>query len=554
MGLFWIAPNFYVALDSRNRWFLTLEEYFDTDFVSFIRNHHAHQNSAKMPSGKEYIEIRNKCIKYINDSKSYPSLIDLSHHAWVVSEQVNQDNKSKEKEDVLDERGVHTWIYSPGDKGSHFEEFYRDGIMAIDFSELENPSKYKSKLEIQSELQRIQGGNVKPSNKALAIWEFIHEIEVGDIVFAKRGLYEVIGRGVVESEYIYDTTRKDYKNVRKIKWTHKGNWTHPGQAVQKTLTDITCYVDYVNDLNKSISNNDLDAEVVLPINNASPYSKTDFLNEVYMDEISYDRLVALLLNKKNIIIQGAPGVGKSFVAKRLAYSIMGEKAADRVEMVQFHQSYSYEDFIMGYRPTGNGFSLENGSFYNFCKKAQEDKDNKYFYIIDEINRGNLNKIFGELFLLIEADKRDETKVRLLYSNEMFFIPSNVYIIGMMNTADRSLAMIDYALRRRFAFFTMIPAFECKGFIDYLESVDNKKLNSVIELVKSLNNDISEDDALGKGFIVGHSYFCNLNKEYLTDEVIFNIVEYELIPLIEECWYDEQSKVDEWTNKLRGLFK
>lgn len=241
------------------------------------------------------------------------------------------------------------------------------------------------------------------------------------------------------------------------------------------------------------------------------YSPEDFLSEVFLDEDSYDTLVELIRVKKNVILQGAPGVGKTFAAKRLAYSMMGVKDQERVMMVQFHQSYTYEDFIEGFRPSsGNaGFEIKKGSFYNFCKKAADDLENEYFFIIDEINGGNLSKILGELFMLIESDKRGNA-LQLLYSDEKFFVPANVYIIGMMNTADRSLAMLDYALRRRFAFFEMRLGFGTEGFRNYKDKLQNDRFSRLIAYVERLNAAISTDETLGDGFCVGHSYFCNLN--------------------------------------------
>ena len=206
---------------------------------------------------------------------------------------------------------------------------------------------------------------------------------------------------------------------------------------------------------------------------------------------------------------------------------------------------------MGFRPTENGFELKTGAFYDFCKEAEIDSENDYFFIIDEINRGNLSKIFGELFMLIETDKRG-IQLRLLYSNEKFSVPKNVYIIGMMNTADRSLAMLDYALRRRFAFYEMKPGFETDGFKDYQDTLDASRFNALIECVKTLNQRIAEDDSLGEGFCIGHSYFCNLKE--VTDQALSGIVEYELIPLLKEYWFDEPSKVREWADKLRRAIK
>lgn len=284
------------------------------------------------------------------------------------------------------------------------------------------------------------------------------------------------------------------------------------------------------------------------------YTKEDFLKDVFLTESEYDKLCSLVLRKKNIILQGAPGVGKTFSAKRLAYSIIGEKNENRICMVQFHQNYSYEDFIMGYRPNdGGGFELQSGVFYNFCIRCKENPDKPYFFIIDEINRGNLSKIFGELLMLIETDKRGEKhKLNLVYGGTAFYIPENLHIIGMMNTADRSLAMIDYALRRRFSFYTMQPAFESadqNGFGDYMADIQCELYHSVIAKIRELNDTIRKDSTLGKGFEIGHSYFAPENKSDIDDEWVRGVVEYEIIPLIEEYWFDDDKKVEEWTKAL-----
>lgn len=280
------------------------------------------------------------------------------------------------------------------------------------------------------------------------------------------------------------------------------------------------------------------------------YGITDFLEEVYISEEKYNVLTALLRYNKNLILQGAPGVGKTFAAKRLAYSIMGEMDAPRVELVQFHQNYSYEDFVMGYRPDGNGFKLTEGIFYKFCRKAAEDPEKDYFFIIDEINRGNMSRIFGELLMLIEKDYRG-TSVRLAYNGENFSVPQNVYLIGMMNTADRSLAMIDYALRRRFKFFEMEPGFYSDGFKAYQESLHNETFDALIDMVIDLNREIKKDDSLGNGFCIGHSYFCG--QDECTEEWMKAVVYYDIIPMLQEYWFDDRQKVQHWENLLSGVF-
>lgn len=452
---------------------------------------------------------------------------------------------------LSDSSSARYWIYSPYDS---WEQFNNEGIMTIGRDYLGDPSLYNSKSEMQRAMQDCgtEKYTTTYKNAALEVWQFVNEMKPGDVIFAKKGQNTIIGRGVVESEFIYDETKPvDFKYYRRVKWTHKGVWQHPGKAVTKTLTNITPYTSYVKQLLELFGDEGVLAESADKNEDMmESYTADDFLKDVYMSEERYKTLRNLLLTKKNIILQGAPGVGKTYAAKRLAFSIMGEKDDSRVKMVQFHQSYSYEDFIMGFRPTEKGFELKRGSFYEFCKKAAED-DRPYFFIIDEINRGNLSKIFGELFMLIESDKRG-VELELLYSDEKFSIPSNVHIIGMMNTADRSLAMLDYALRRRFAFFDIIPAFASAGFRAYCKKVDNPKFDKLISVVEQLNETIRNDETLGDGFCIGHSYFCT--NVTINDEWINSVIEFELIPLLKEYWFDEPTKVRTWSKALGEVLK
>ena len=447
---------------------------------------------------------------------------------------------------------IRYWVYAPGQGAEMWEEFLSDGIMALGWDEIGDLNAYKSKAEMRRKLQEELGGDTSYKNSVHALWQFVHEMKPGDIVFAKRGRTEILGKGIVESEYSYDEEGGGYPNIRKVRWTHEGSWQLSETLPLKTLTDVTDYTDMKAKLLALFDDASDEDEIVETAVSYPAYTKEDFLREVFISEKEYDTLTVLLKNKMNLILQGAPGVGKTFLAKRLAYSIMGEKDADRVMMVQFHQSYSYEDFIMGFRPSAAGFELKKGAFYNFCKKAEVDSENDYFFIIDEINRGNLSKIFGELFMLIEGDKRgSRNKIRLLYSDELFFVPDNVYIIGMMNTADRSLAMLDYALRRRFAFYDLKPGFSSDGFRAYRERLNHPKFDRLIQATQRLNEAIEKDDSLGEGFCIGHSYFCNLTPDEVSDDKLSGIVEYELIPLLKEYWFDEPGKVRDWSDMLRS---
>lgn len=278
-------------------------------------------------------------------------------------------------------------------------------------------------------------------------------------------------------------------------------------------------------------------------NNYPIYTKKNFLDDVFIDETEYEKIASLLRYKKNIILQGPPGVGKTFVSKRLAYSLIGEKNPNQVEFVQFHQTYAYEDFVMGYRPSDNGFSLQYGIFYDFCKKASENPEKDYYFIIDEINRGNVSKVFGELFMLIEKDKRDDF-VTMGYSKESFTVPSNLYLIGTMNTADRSLAQLDVALRRRFGFVSLSPRFNEKWQHHLLQNgVSLSMVNRILGAVERWNGEIKNDFQLGNGYAIGHSFFTT-SLEGIDENVWFNgVIEFEIQPLLEEYFYDRLEVVE-----------
>lgn len=293
--------------------------------------------------------------------------------------------------------------------------------------------------------------------------------------------------------------------------------------------------------------------------NRYSYNKNKMLEDTFLTEEQYENIINTLARKKNIVLQGVPGVGKTFYAKKIMYSLMNEKNDERIAMVQFHQSYSYEDFIQGYRPNKNGkFELKDGIFYKMVKKACKELENakrngtvpqKYCIIIDEINRGNLSRIFGELLMLIEPDKRSKeygTYLTYNYNDELFYVPENLYIIGTMNTADRSLTMVDRALRRRFAFIELEPAFENQKFKEYLlkkENLNEKIVNKIITKFIKLNKFI--EDTLGNNFLIGHSYFIgqDLNNKNF-EKVYKDIINYEIIPLLEEYYYDDNNKIEQ----------
>ncbi len=348
----------------------------------------------------------------------------------------------------------------------------------------------------------------------------------------KRG---IDAKSIVEIFKLYDEVaiilQKD-SDIRNLLTDKLSEDCYQDEKLRTTVIDLVYFVGNFSNftqmpkqiIEKPINDNPL------PDSSFEKYTEEDFLREVYLNKADFDMLRHLVRTKQNVILQGAPGVGKTFCARRLAWAMMEEKDESRIAFIQFHQNYSYEDFVMGYKPMGETFELQKGLFYKFCQNASNHPDKDYFFIIDEINRGNLSKIFGELLMLIEKDYRGE-KLTLAYKDEKFSVPRNLYIIGMMNTADRSLALIDYALRRRFSFFEMRPGFDTEGFKAYQKEKKNDRFDVLVELIKELNKQIEADDSLGAGFEIGHSYLCTKNP--ISDQWLKAVVNYDIIPMLQE---------------------
>ena len=438
------------------------------------------------------------------------------------------------------------WVIGCGVNSNQWENFKKNNLIAIGWDNLGDLSKFKSKQDIFDKLKdeyRSDENDPDPRNDALCCYDFVNTMKVNDVVFVKKGTSKLIAYGRIIGDYRYDENLNDYRSIRSVEWiniTEKDIKPITG----KTLTNFNKYPETVDLFLKLMSNENNDKR------------EAEELKDTFFSEEFFNNIIATLKVKKNIILQGPPGTGKTFISKKIANKIAGKK--ENIFSIQFHQSYSYEEFVIGYKPNSEGnFAIQKGSLIQICERAQQNESENFVMFIDEINRANISKVFGELLSLIENDKRGpENAVKILYSeNDMnFYIPSNLYFICAMNTADRSLKMVDYALRRRFSFFEFKPEFNKPEFKNFLKNknVNAKTIDRIVNNISKVNQQISDDNfELGDGYCIGHSYFCpkgNLSDSF-GDQWYEQIIEYEIKPLINEYYFDKPDQASELIDTL-----
>jgi len=542
MGLFWIRPDTFLNMDQTNRAYLGI----------------------KLPAGGLNAQFYAETVRsFAGNKKSFP---EISLEAWgMENERKLIAEPKRPKYRLADETNY--WLvgayWDSRDPADQTERFLEEGIWEngydYRFGNEVRSMRVNDRIAIKAASTQRKGLPFDNRNKTISRMTIK---AIGTIVANRND-----GK-VVEVEWDHEFKEKDwyfYTN-RSTLWRLRTDKDYPMREVANQLKEFVWYgkeQDYDWFLNRwgnfdETEQTDTDRLIVLP----PPYGVEDLIaSGVFLTEEEVRLILERLQFKKAMILQGPPGVGKTFIARKLAYALMEEVDHERVEMVQFHQSYSYDDFVRGYRPVAGkvgSFSLQNGVFYDFCQKAIHDPDRKYVFIIDEINRGNLSQIFGELLMLIEHDKRGpEFSVPLVYRNQSdeprFYVPQNLYLIGLMNLADRSLAMVDYALRRRFVFASLKPQYESEMFRAWLleRSMNPELIDLIVERMTSLNEEIKGDPLLGENYQIGHSFFCPKGDNFagLDQKWYQGIIRMEIVPLLKEYWFDNQAKAEEAERRL-----
>lgn len=527
MGLFWIRPDSFLNLDSTNRRYLKIKLPPGGLDAAFYRK----TVEAVLAKGKPLVEVSHDAWKWIDGEETPDPDLPPENNYWMVGSFWTGTDPPDQTDRFLEEG-----IWQNGYDDKYLEEV--QSMQVGDRIAIKSASTQKLNLPFDARGNTVAKMTIKAVGTIVANRNDGRTVEVEwEPDFKPKDWYFYQGQVTIwrlrrDDEYAkrlidfaFHGLPQDYEWFSK-EWWGKGK-TKPTKTGEGTTQP-------------------------------SPYGIQDIVSAgVFLDEAEIKQALERLSSKKNLILQGAPGVGKTFLARKLAYALMKQKDDSRTEVVQFHQSYCYDDFVRGLRPlpeAGGTFGVQDGVFFDFCQRAKgdPDPDRPYVFIIDEINRGNLSQIFGELLMLIEADKRGaEHAVPLVYRKKgesPFFVPSNLYIIGLMNLADRSLAIVDYALRRRFAFMTLRAQFGSPLFRNWLleRRMDAGLIDLIVERMSSLNQQIADDGLLGENYQVGHSFFCPKGSNFagLDRDWYVGIVETEVAPLLREYWFDNPKRAAE----------
>jgi 5-methylcytosine-specific restriction enzyme B len=547
MGLFWIRPDLFLSVDSVMR-----------DFASI-----------KLPAGglrfSSYVGI----LQDVRRRFQLP-FTELSHRAWLAAHAPPQQaaGASTTREAAFDP-SIDYWLvgayWDDREPADQTETFVKEGIWqngyTDKFTDLVRQMKVGDRIAIKAASTQKEGlpfearGKTVSRNQIKATGTITRnhgdgrtvDVEWDPLPPEPRNWYFYTGRPTVwklrkDDEYAQRLIRFAFLNEPQdyAYFVHK--WWDEGlaAAAEGELDTISGTLDQTTP----------PAAAEVP----APYSIETAMDEgVFLSRDEFSQALERLESKRNVIVEGPPGVGKTFVAEKLAYALMEAADPRRITKVQFHPSYSYEDFVRGFRPTSVAaqFQLLDGPFLRACQAAASQPDLRHVLIIDEINRGNTSQVFGELLMLLEADKREmKPGVTLLYPrspDERFSVPRNLFVIGTMNRADRSLALVDYALRRRFAFISLSPRFGDPAFRKWLSDrgMADELIQHVITRMNALNATIEEDRQLGREYRIGHSFFCPRGDDFsaLTVSWFRRIVETEIIPLLDEYWFGFPEKVN-----------
>jgi len=547
MGMFWFNPEQFPALDWKNQsqaenagikwdedqtsgsdylaWAAAIHEKYGSDLAGFSHSAH-HQATADDDAAGDGIGEANSGA---NAGAVKPTLLKIA----------------------------------PGEGAEYWDsDCLPQGIMCVGWDDVGDLRLYSNFDDFRKAFEKAYAKGYNDhqgtvTRKAKEVW-MLRDVKAGDLIAANRGTREILAVGeVVPPGYVWDAARSGFRHTIKVRWDQSRSGPIEPQKRWATVT-----VENIDgELRDTILALHRDAPATKVAEAApsdplpTPYAAADALADLFMSETQLAHLFALLGRKKNLILQGPPGVGKTFAAERIAFAFLGVRDHSRVQRVQFHPSYGYEDFIQGIRPRKGGmFELQDGAFLKFCDAAAQDPDRSHVFVIDEINRGDLSKILGEAMMLLEPDKRGAALPLMYEPERKFSIPKNVFVIGTMNTADRSISLVDYALRRRFAFHDLRPGFGSEAFAEHLAKCARPAglIARVRERIGELNKEISEDTRnLGAGYEIGHSYFCGTDQADQPEQWFEDIITYEVEPLLREYWIDQPDRLNKALEKLRA---